>query len=108
MRLPVGCLLSIISLGACVPECGEREHRAELDMKNIADAVNVSWRNHGQVPRSLDQIFCPDGGEGCPLKDPWGTPYELQATDAGFVIRSAGRDHRWDTADDLTITLPSH
>lgn len=97
--------------GACGdPECGQRQHSAELDVKLLAESAHLFAKQTGRLPTSVGEMappLCPDGGcvlSGV-LRDPWGTPYRLRAINGGIQFSSAGRDRRWDTPDDISATF---
>lgn len=39
-------------------------------------------------------------------RDPWGTPYRLARSPDGPAVESAGPDRRFDTPDDVRVTVP--
>jgi type II secretory pathway pseudopilin PulG len=53
----------------------------------------------GQAPTSADA-----DAVAAKFTDPWGTAYRGEVSDGFIVIRSAGRDKKFDTNDDLRFT----
>jgi len=96
----------LVSLAACSCERGAaKDEAARRELELLVRSTTVFQSRTRLDPSSIEQLFCVDT---CALPrrpdDPWGTPYRL-VTDGGLVFSTAGRDTRWDTADDLHSTL---
>lgn len=72
----------------------EANQRAEW----LATQVRGFNQRYGHYPNELGEL--PDLPRDRTL-DPWGTPYVYRRTERGFELRSAGRDHRGGTNDDM-------
>lgn len=82
-------------------------------MVNLGKAIDLyQLSNHGQVPRSLNELLEKDEPTGWALlesipDDPWGTPYSYRVqSPKGYTITSAGPDRKPGTADDLRWPRP--
>lgn len=94
---------------------GVRELRGTVQVREVRGSLRklaaLTIRNFPE--RNLDS---PDlfwkaiGREGDPMRDPWGTAFQLsQRDDAGtrlFYWTSAGPDRQFATRDDVTVEVP--
>lgn len=82
---------------------------AQSDMNDRADqlAKNVYLyrARHGVPPQSLE-IALRESRQDNLLLDPWGSAYQLEVSERGFAIRSAGPDSKMGTSDDSRYTFP--
>lgn len=82
---------------------------AEMQMSQIADAINSYKVQKRTLPRSLEELTQEDEKTREPFMekipaDPWGQPYEYRITDdrrMKFEIICAGEDKQPGTDDDL-------
>lgn len=68
----------------------------------IADNMQHVERDFSEFVRSIAHSDAKDVAN-----DHWGTSYELQETDKGYLIVSAGPDQSFDTNDDLYLSVRS-
>ena len=107
--------LLVLALTAATLVSGAREilgERAVREVRgNLRKLATLTIRNFPE--RNLDsaELFWKAiGREGEPMKDPWGTPYQLsQRNDAGtrvYLWTSAGPDRVLATRDDIEVEVP--
>lgn len=96
-----------LSAGACPP--GGQEHGSVMVLRSLATGLEQHRARTGAYPASLDEVCRP--GAGCPgfpsaarLFDEWDRPVVYTARDGTYELRSAGRDGRSGTADDLAFS----
>ncbi len=73
-----------------------------LTVKKYAYEAFPAFRyaNPGRVcPANLGELNTWMDSDG--VKDPWGTEYVMHCSPVGIVVRSAGEDAIWGTADDV-------
>ena len=82
---------------------------AKMDIKNIAEAVELYQIENKKLPEDLSELIDPDKPylKDCTEvpKDPWGNEYQLEEDPdrkGGFIIRSYGPDGEPETEDDIT------
>ena len=83
-----------VVLASCVPEFGQRERQARLELGHIRSALNEYRKRTGRFPGSLADIAPPTCRKNCTLvelhADPWGSPYAFASDGTSGIIRSAG------------------
>ena len=77
-----------------------------FDIDRLVGFISREREFRGWYPQSLDGLLWsngPDIGIGAPTEpvDAWGMPYRYSASEAGFVLFSAGPDGRPGTDDDI-------
>ena len=87
----------------------EKDARARAELKSMATALEAFRKERGTYVESDSQSALMDnlspGFLKLPLRfDPWHEPYAYQGSRDGYVLRSNGRDHRPDTADDIVLS----
>ena len=97
-------------LSACVPECGQRQRLARVDLAQLRDAVQTFRGDTGQWPSSLQEMAPPScRGPSCTLRelhnDPWGHPYRLAITPERIRVVSAGPSGQLGDGDDLDLVV---
>src|SRR4051812_11629159 len=101
MRLQMTVRSSLFCLAVfagCIPECGQKQMRAEADVKALELSIRSYVTRTGHLPNDLEDIAPPhcDGGD-CIIEvislDPWGRPYGLRPGAVGAKrVCSSGRD----------------
>ena len=87
MRLSVAviCLVGSI-LAGCIPEFGQRERQAKLELGQIRSALNEYRKRTARFPAALADMAPPTCRKDCTLvelrADPWGSEYAF-ASDGG-------------------------
>ena len=85
------------------PHCGSNKQRsARIRIAELRDAVVTYQIEAGRCPTKWDELIAgrlvsPQG-----LVDPWGTRFDFSCTDEEVLVKSAGRDRSFGTADDVT------
>ena len=82
---------------------------AMIQMRTIANAIDIYILDNRTLPESLDELTRPSGKSNGPYLekvplDPWREPYEyriLNPKTRGYQITSAGADKETGTEDDL-------
>jgi len=97
-------------LSACVPECGQRERLARVDLAHLRDASQAFRGATGRWPSSLQEMVPPScRGPGCTLRelhnDPWSHPYGLAITPERISVVSAGPSGLLGDGDDLDLVV---
>ena len=96
----VGIYLAVPARGCPAPSMTTRGTAREL-----RNAVS-RWRanREGEGCPSIEQLV-----QDCELDpashtdDVWGRPFQIICTDDDVIVRSAGADGRWRTADDVVV-----
>jgi hypothetical protein len=83
-----------------------RRTLAEVQMANIAAALDNCRRKRGRLPESLDALTVGTSPDPEPWlsaipQDPWGRLYEYRIDGDRFTLRSLGEDGARDTDDDV-------
>jgi general secretion pathway protein G len=85
---------------------------ARADLARLAAAMNVLFADCGELPtdqQGLSSLVADPGFKGwngpyikgsVPL-DPWKNPYRYKLGNANFTLRSAGKDGKFGTSDDV-------
>ena len=76
-----------------------RSLRAQADLVNLVDDVDMFVARTGEYPGSLESL----GAAGRPVRDPWGHPYQIRRAGPGVSLISSGPDGRFGTPDDLAV-----
>lgn len=87
---------------------------ARMQLRNVAQAVDVSRQRNRRLPASLDLLTQEDPNTKEPYldkvpDDPWGVPYRYVVIDARrgrYTLRSAGPDGTFETDDDIVFPEP--
>jgi general secretion pathway protein G len=87
-----------------------REATTKETIRVLKAAMNVYYVDTGRYPASLSGLLQDDGVQGWKgpyvekePQDGWGRPFRYTVLTAeNFEIRSAGKDDRADTEDDVT------
>jgi hypothetical protein len=86
--------------------CYSRLRLSTLRVRAARDASIQFMIEHGACPSSVGQLANERFVDGDKLRDAWGVPLLLECpvarADAGSVVRSAGPDGQFGTADDIT------
>jgi hypothetical protein len=90
------------------PRSSGRPGPTRIALANLATAVDVFEVDSGHYPESLDEIAKAWTNSPSPRPawtnvccDEWGRPFRFQRKKDGVELRSAGRDGRFDTKDDI-------
>ena len=88
---------------------GLRNYKEDYGQNLTGDNRRVYRAFLGDNPRGI--IYMEFKKDDAPLDDQivdaWGTPYEMLGDDKGItVIRSAGKDKKLGTPDDVVLTIP--
>lgn len=100
-----------VAAQAC-PQTWPSDEPATLHrMVELREKVGVYTATHGRPPESLAEACAGTSTPSCDWLEPerefpdgWGTPLEYRLAGTGPELRSAGRDRRLRTADDLVFT----
>ena len=84
---------------------------AEIQMKNMSDAVQLYYLEERSLPSSLDDLTQESKKSGQKYlekvpKDPWKQDYDYKILNAGkkeYQILSSGEDKTWGTDDDIVF-----
>ena len=117
-RLPV--LLLILVLASCAHVSGrsrggpivdtedtlfpELVRRTEARIGVLRVLIYRHVRSHNLLPERLEPLVEPLKGEGVTLMDAWGRRMAYSRTEAGYEIRSAGKDGLMKSDDDIVGT----
>jgi len=72
----------------------------ETQVERVAERFNRAIQEHGET--DLTKIAAQLEAAGAPeLRDSWGTNFDFESVGAWYVVRSAGPDKRFASADDL-------
>jgi len=108
---PLRCFVSVLlSSSTCVPECGQRQRLARVDLAQLRDAVQTFRGDTGQWPSSLQEMAPPScRGPSCTLRelhnDPWGHPYGLVITPERISVVSKGPSGELGDGDDIDLVV---
>ena len=92
--------------GRAVPQAKFADYAGRYRVRFVADVDRMS--------AELERVYRETGGDltkaaGPTFRDPWGNDFRIERQAwfprNTYVVRSAGPDKRFDTADDLTLTL---
>jgi hypothetical protein len=76
----------------------------ETQVERVAERFNRAIAQHGE--KDLTKIAAQLEAAGAPeLRDSWGTNFDFESVGAWYVVRSAGPDKRFASADDLVAYL---
>jgi hypothetical protein len=76
----------------------------EVQVERVAERLNRAIAQHGET--DLTKIAAQLEAAGAPeLRDSWGTNFDFESVGAWYVVRSAGPDKRFASADDLVAYL---
>lgn len=79
------------------------EMTTEMNMKSLQREIVSYIAEHNRAPENLEKIFAMHGWlRG--IADVWGTPISYtRVSDSRFLLRSAGKDMKFNTADDIVL-----
>ena len=111
MRLSVAVVGLVASiLAGCIPEFGQRERQAKLELGQMRSALNEYRKRAGRFPAALADIAPPTCRKDCTLvelrTDPWGSQYAFASDGGSGEVRSAGPNSKLGDADDLVFQVP--
>jgi hypothetical protein len=101
-RMIAVSFLSILAMGAHIPNDAERAHWTLGDIRIIRTAVEGYARVHNQYPaaKTMEELRVavqPDYIKVLPMHDVWGTPFLYELDDkVGYRVVSAGADGKFD------------
>ena len=91
-----GVLLILLLCSGCIPECGQHEQFAKLDLQGLRDAARQFQWKVGRWPSKVGDLMAPGcNGDECQLegprtvRDPWGGEYLFEIADCGLRISSS-------------------
>lgn len=93
-----------IGLYASSASASTDQKTADSNARRIAAAADA-WREHnGELGCPTVSRLMEDGNleRAAPSDDPWGGRYRIECNDSATKVRSAGRDKRLRTDDDVT------
>lgn len=107
-------LIGLVGTGRSDAHFGSSPHTARMQLRNVAQAVDVSRQRNRRLPASLDELTQEDPNTKEPYldkvpNDPWGVPYRYVVIDARrgrYTLRSAGPDGTFETDDDIVFPEP--
>ena len=111
MHLAFGRVAALaFALAGCIPECGQRQRLAKVDLVQLKDATQLFYHTMRKWPSSLQEMAPPScHGSSCTLRelhnDPWGHPYVLIVKTERITVRSMGGDGRAGGEDDLQVVV---
>ena len=75
----------------------------EMNMKTLQREIVSFMTEFGDTPQNLERIHMTKPWlKG--MADAWGTPFDYRRVDdSRFILRSAGKDMKFDTADDIVL-----
>lgn len=83
------------------------ESRREEAREDVKRLTKVTLRLFQNRRPPTGEHFWKEIGRAEPLRDPWGTPYRLEASSkTSFLWRSAAEDLRYQTGDDVLVEVP--
>ena len=86
-----------------VPTCGGRTLRiAKIRVREIEQGFSQYQLDNGRCPATVDVLVAEKYVHKQGLVDPWGTRFAYRCSDEDSIVRSAGPDRLFGTADDVT------
>ena len=67
----------------------------------LADRVRAYHADHGNFPRTVDELYADEKQKSKEAKDPWGNWYQITPEENGFMIRSLGKSKKQGTRQEL-------
>jgi general secretion pathway protein G len=85
-----------------------KTRRAELQLYNLATAIDMYMADTQELPDSLQTLTqttekIPEPYIQDVPSDPWGNPYAYRMEGSTYDLRSAGKDGRLGNADDVVV-----
>jgi len=80
--------------------------KAKIKKTSIQKAVNQFEAMEGRTPRSLNEMVQQKYLSRENLKDEWNRALKSEVKNNNLIIRSMGRDRKYNTPDDWTLTFP--
>ncbi|HMF39859.1 MAG TPA: hypothetical protein VKQ32_04140 [Polyangia bacterium] len=71
-------------------------------VKEVDDAISTYLGREKRCPATLDELVAGNYVPSHSLEDSWGTRLTYSCSTDDWQVRSAGRDHIFDTIDDIT------
>ncbi len=95
--------LSILTTHGCV---GRKVHNAHGRARNIVRGIDFALSmylvDRHRCPATRDDLIAEGYADARDFVDPWGTSVAFWCSQDLQMVRSAGPDHIFDTADDVT------
>jgi general secretion pathway protein G len=97
--LIIGMIASLVTVAAFRNQAAARVQVAQVEVRSLANAVQLFAMEHGAPPDALAQLVPRQLSEL--KKDPWGNDYGYRREGAAFEIRSLGPDGAQGGGDDV-------
>lgn len=106
--LATGIATVLVAFAVWVTEGGEgHDVQAQATARRLLEAASDWHREHQVGCPTLTQLIVDRRWErDARADDPWGGRYRIHCSDDEVNVRSAGRDGRFQTRDDVSVSAP--